>query len=216
MRKIWLALFAAVSVAASAASAASLGAAPLPGTSGKVLAITKSDRILGKPDAPVTIIEYASLSCPHCADFDLHTLPTIKKDWIDSGKAKLILRDFPLNEPAVEAAMLAHCAPRNRFYAFVNALFGSQPQWVLARDTRAALTRVAKLGGMDEKEVKQCFANKPLENRILESRLVAGKDLGVDATPTFFINGTKFAGEPPNAGAFEKLLKAAEAKAAKG
>lgn len=220
MRKIWFAALAAFPlIAGTAAPGVALGAAPHPGVSSKpsdVLAITKEDRILGKPDAPVTIIEYASLSCPHCANFDVNQLPKIRKAWINTGKAKLILRDFPLDHSALEAAMIARCAPPDHFYAFVNAFFSSQPQWVLAHDLRAALTRIAELGGMDAKTVTKCLGKNALETKILESRLTAYKKLGVNATPTFFINGTKFAGDPENIATFEKLLQDALAKAKKG
>lgn len=217
MRKIWFVLLAALPLLAGAAApGAAFGAPAHPAASSNPLAIKKSDRILGKPNAPVTIIEYASLSCPHCGAFANEMLPTIEKDWIDSGKARLILRDFPLDKAALEAAMIARCAPPNRFYDFVHAFFASQPQWVLSRDPRAALIRMAKLGGMDTKTVDQCLANKTLEKEVLESRLVAAKQLGVDATPTFFINGKKFTGEPPDAAAFEKLLQNAASHAKKG
>jgi protein-disulfide isomerase len=203
--------------AAPAAPAADAGGnATLSPAGIKLLAITKDDRILGKADAPVTIVEYASLSCPHCADFEAHTLPKIEKTWIDTGKAKLILRDFPLDEPAVEAAMIARCAPADRFYAYVNALFGSQADWVFASDRHAALGRIAKLGGMDGKEVARCFADKALQEQILKSRLDAAKDLKIEATPTFFINGTKLTGEPKSLQEFEDLLRNAAAKSAKG
>jgi protein-disulfide isomerase len=170
-----------------------------------LLTITKQDRILGNPKAPITIIEYASMSCPHCAHFQNDILPTIKKDWIDTGKAKLVLRDFPLDRLAVKAAMIARCAPPDRFYAFADAFFASQPQWVMAKDYRAELTRLAKLGGMDANAVNACLGNKAVENEVLDSRLAAAKQLGIDSTPTFFVNGTQFNGAPTVA-QFEKLL----------
>src|SRR5881275_249771 len=92
----------------------------------KALAVQPEDRILGNPDAPITIVEYASLTCPHCAHFTNDVLPELKKKWIDTGKAKLVLRDYPLDEPALRAAMIARCAPPDRFYAYVDTFFGAQ------------------------------------------------------------------------------------------
>lgn len=213
MRKIW---FAAVMAGLALGAVPSLpaGAASSPPDSAAtqaLLAPRKSDRILGNPDAPITIIEYASMSCPHCAHFDQDVLPQIKKKWIDTGKAKLILRDFPLDEQALKGAMLARCAPPDRFYAFVNALFADQPQWVLAPDYQKALVRMAELGGMNAKTANACLNNKTLEDAIAKERLVAAKDLGVDATPTFFVNGKKFTGEPSVA-AFSQLLASLASK----
>src|ERR1700746_1448533 len=124
-----------------------------------VLKITKDDRILGNPEAPITIVEYASLTCPHCAHFANEVLPELKKKWIDSGKAKLVLRDFPLDEPALRAAMIARCAPPDRFYAYVDTLFAAQDKWVMARDYREALARLVKLGGMSQDEFDNCLKN---------------------------------------------------------
>jgi protein-disulfide isomerase len=177
-----------------------------------LLAPRKSDRILGKPRAPITIVEYASMSCPHCAHFEADVLPQIEKKWIDTGKAKLILRDFPLDEPALKAAMIARCAPPDRFYPFVNALFADQPQWVIAPNYQEALVRMAKLGGMNAETANACLKNKALEDNIVKERLVAAKDLGVDATPTFFVNGKKFTGEP-TVEAFNQLLASIAPKA---
>ena len=86
------------------------------------LKLAPDDRILGKPDAPMTIVEYASLTCPHCAHFAVDVLPKLKAKWIDTGKARLILRDYPLDEPAMRAAMIARCAPADKFYAFIDTL----------------------------------------------------------------------------------------------
>jgi protein-disulfide isomerase len=171
----------------------------------QLMTIGKDERVLGNPDAPITIIEYASMTCPHCAHFTDDVLPELKKKWIDTGKVKLVLRDFPLDDEAVHASMIARCAPPDRFYAFVDTFFADQDKWVTASDYQAALTRLAALGGMSKAEVDKCLADNALQNQILNSRLVAAKELGVDATPTFFVNGTQYTGEP-TVEAFDKLL----------
>ena len=175
------------------------------------LSVTTDDRILGNPDAPITIVEYASLTCPHCAHFANEVLPELKKKWIDTGKAKLVLRDYPLDEPALRAAMIARCAPPDRFYAYFDTLFAAQEKWVMAKDYREALARLIKLGGMSKDEFDNCLKNTALENKIVEGRLVASKELDVNSTPTFFINGTKFAGAP-TVEEFDKALSGVAAK----
>ena len=175
------------------------------------LSITKDDRVLGNPDAPITIIEYASLTCPHCAHFANDVLPELKKKWIDTGKVKLVLRDFPLDEPALRAAMIARCAPPDRFYAYVDTFFAAQDKWVMARDYREALARLVKLGGMSKDEFDKCLQNTALENKIVEGRLIASKEHDVNSTPTFFINGTKFTGAP-TLEEFDKVLSGISAK----
>ena len=184
---------------------------PLLADAQTVLALSKDDRILGNPDAPITIIEYASLTCPHCAHFTNEVLPELKKKWIDTGKAKLVLRDYPLDEPALRAAMVARCAPADRYYAYIDTFFGQQERWVTARDYRDALARLVKLGGMSREEFDNCLKNTALENKIVEGRLVASKELDVNSTPTFFINGTKFTGAP-TVEEFDKALSGLAAK----
>src|SRR5689334_23792973 len=115
--------------------------------------VTPQDHVLGKADAPVTIIEYASLTCPHCAAFDRETLPKLKEKWIDTGKAKLVYRNFPFDKPALQAAMIAACAPSDRYFNFIDVLFQQQQQWATAQDPVAALTRIAKLGGLSDAQV---------------------------------------------------------------
>src|SRR5690348_11098008 len=150
MREIWLALVAVLSLAGVAPALAQAPTKPAANAQ-QLLAPTPQDRILGKADAPITIVEYASLTCPHCAHFDKDVLPKLKEKWIDSGKAKLILRDFPLDEPAMRAAMVARCAPPERFYPMVDTLFADQEKWAGSRDYRAALERLAKLAGVSDK-----------------------------------------------------------------
>jgi protein-disulfide isomerase len=207
MREIWFCLLIVLSLGTLLPRPA-LAAA---GDAAKELAVQPSDRILGKADAPITIIEYASLTCPHCAHFDVTVLPKLKEKWIDTGKAKLILRDYPLDEPALRAAMVARCAPADRFYPLIDTFFAQQEQWVTSRDYRAALEKLVKLGGMSEKEFKACISDKKLEDQVAQSRLTASQQLGVDATPTFFINGKKFDGAP-TVEAFDQALSGAAPK----
>ena len=207
MREIWFCL---VILLALGESVPALAQAPS-GSAAKELAVLPSDRILGKADAPITIIEYASLTCPHCAHFETEVLPKLKEKWIDAGKAKLVLRDFPLDEPALRAAMVARCAPPDKFYPLIDTFFAQQEQWVTSHDYRAALEKLAKLGGISDKEFKTCIGDKKLEDQVAESRLIAAQKLGVDATPTFFINGKKFDGAP-TVEAFDQALSGAAAK----
>ena len=173
--------------------------------------VNEQDRVLGKPDAPVTIIEYASLTCPHCAHFEVEVLPKLKDKWIDSGKAKLILRDFPLDQAALRAAMVARCAPPERYYAVVDGFFRAQSEWVVESSWQSKLKGVAALLGVKGQQFDNCLADKKLEDQVAQSRLTAATTLGVDSTPTFFINGKKFQGEP-TLEAFDQALSAAAEK----
>ena len=212
MKNIWFSLFGVLSaILVSPGPAQAAAPHPLLADAQTVLALSKDDRILGNPDAPITIIEYASLTCPHCAHFTNEVLPELKKKWIDTGKAKLVLRDYPLDEPALRAAMIARCAPPDRYYAYIDTFFGAQEKWVTARDYHDALARLVKLGGMSREEFDNCLKNTALENKIVEGRLVASKELDVNSTPTFFINGTKFTGAP-TVEEFDKALSGLAAK----
>jgi protein-disulfide isomerase len=211
MREIWFAGLVALTLAGAFPAAAQ---APKPAdeaSAPSLLAPSAQDRVLGKSDAPVTIIEYASLSCPHCAHFATDVLPKLKEKWIDSGKAKLVLRAFPLDEPALRAEMVARCAPPERYYPLVETLFETQDKWVVAKDWQSALQRIAQLAGVPKTKFEACVADKALEDQVAQSRLTAAAKLGVEATPTFFINGTKFDGAPTFE-AFDKLLSGLAAK----
>jgi len=212
MKNIWFALLGVLSaLLISPLPAKAAAPHPLLADAQTVLALSKDDRILGNPEAPITIVEYASLTCPHCAHFTNDVLPELKKKWIDTGKAKLVLRDYPLDEPALRAAMIARCAPPDRYYGYVDIFFGAQEKWVTARDYRDALARLVKLGGMSREEFDNCLKNTALENKIVEGRLIASKELDVNSTPTFFINGIKFTGAP-TLEEFDKVLSGVAAK----
>lgn len=158
--------------------------------------IAADDMVLGSPDAKVTIVEYASLTCPHCQRFHLDTLPKIKSEFIDTGKVKLVYRDFPFDEAGLRAAMMARCGGKEKFYGYIGVLFQSLDQWSREKDWKAALARIGKLGGMSQEAFDKCLADKTLETAILNKRLEGAK-FGVESTPTFFINGEKLAGAYP-------------------
>jgi protein-disulfide isomerase len=163
----------------------------------KVLELKPTDIILGDANALNTIVEYSSLSCPHCAHFHEKILPDFEKELIASGKVKLVMRYFPLNEPAVKASVLVECAGNNGLKRenFLKALFGTQPQWAFTESYLADLRKIALVGGLDSAAFDSCMADEELENRILTSRLEAAEKLGVTSTPSFFVNGVKLEGD---------------------
>jgi protein-disulfide isomerase len=152
------------------------------------------EQILGNPQAPVTIIEYASLTCPHCAQFHTEVLPELKERYIAPGKVRLIYRDFPLDQKALSAAALAHCAGPDRYFSFLDVLFQTQASWAQADDHIAALKRLGKLGGLSEEKMDACLADEELTDGILRTRLEGQNEHQVDSTPTLVIDGKTYAG----------------------
>jgi protein-disulfide isomerase len=209
MRQMWLtwaAFFVAVALVAGPAAPARADDPPPP--------VGEQDHVLGKADAPITIIEYGSLTCPHCAEFDRATLPDIEKNWIDTGKAKLVFRVFPLNQIDVRAAMLARCVPGDRYYAFINTLYQDQSTWMRASDPMQALAGIARLAGLGEEKVNACLGDKSIEDAVVSTAYAAQK-AGVGSTPTFFINGVKPPDDKNGAQPYEvfnQLLTAAQPK----
>jgi protein-disulfide isomerase len=179
-----------------AAPAASAGQAPadMSPINSPLAQAQPDDLVEGDPKAPITLIEYSSLSCPHCARFQKDVLPQIKKDFIDTGKVKLIQRDFPLNKPAVQAAQLAHCAGPMRYFALVDVLFKTQDQW-LTEDAVEKLAQIAATAGIDRPTFDACLANKDIEAQIVATRKAAEDAFQVNSTPTFIVNGVKREGE---------------------
>lgn len=154
------------------------------------------DLSLGKPDAPNTIIEYASMTCGHCARFHTNVLPELEKKYIDTGQARLILREFPLDGLAVAAFMLARCAGPDRYYPMVGALFETQQTWAVpGADGKEKLLLIAKQAGFSKEKFDQCLADKELFNKIVEVRTRGHEKFGVDSTPSFFVNGKRLTGE---------------------
>lgn len=165
-----------------------------PGLVGKASAQTAAPapymglKVIGKPDAPITIEEFASLACSHCADFHKNILPSIQKQFLDSGQAKLVLNPYPLNAPGLRAEMLARCAGEQRYPAMVDVLFKSQAQW-LNQNYMAELAKLARLAGIGQAQFDACMANKQLEQFLAQSQLTAQSKHSINSTPTFIING---------------------------
>src|SRR3954452_1103641 len=212
MRKIRIALLflAALAVAvplglvAVGARPAVAQSSPASPDAAGLLQIKPQDRVLGEAGAPITIVEYASMTCPHCAHFENEVLPELKKKWIDTGKAKLVLRPFPLDQVALRAEMLARCLPPERYYPMIETLFKTQEKWAV-QDWRPALERIARLAGVNSKEFDTCLKNKELEDEVVQSRLTASTQLDIKGTPTLFVDGKKFEG-PPTVEALDELL----------
>jgi protein-disulfide isomerase len=152
------------------------------------------EQALGDPNAPVTIVEYASLTCPHCAQFHNEVLPELKEKYIAPGKVRLIYRDFPLDQRALAAAALAHCAGPDRYFGFLDVLFETQDSWARADDFVPALKRLGKLGGLSEQQIDACLADQQLADGILRTRLEAQDQYEISSTPTFVINGETYGG----------------------
>jgi protein-disulfide isomerase len=154
----------------------------------------EGDVVLGSDKAPVTIIEYASMTCPHCAHFSQTTFPELQKRYIDSGKVRFIFREFPLDALAAAGFMLARCAGKDKFMPIVETLFAKQTDWVV-KEPLPALQNIAKQFGFTEGSFKQCLANQKVLDDIQAVRDHAVEKLGVNSTPTFFINGKKMVGD---------------------
>ena len=151
------------------------------------------DQVLGSPDAPVTIVEYASMTCPHCAHFHETTYPELKKRYIDTGKVRFIFREFPLDPLAAGASMLARCADKDKFYPLIETLFQQQQQWAVEKPI-PQLMAIAKQAGMSEQTFNACLSDQKMLDAMQAEQKRATDKFGVNSTPTLFINGKKQVG----------------------
>ena len=152
------------------------------------------DMALGAEDAPVTIVEYMSMTCPHCADFHESNFEPLKEKYIDTGKVRFILREFPFDPRAAAAIMLARCAPEQQFFPMVDVLFSQQRTWASAPDGREALLQIARLAGFTQESFEACLTNQKLLDDVNAVRTKAANEFGVQSTPTFIINGKRYPG----------------------
>ena len=162
-----------------------------------VLNLTENDFIIGNDNASITIIEYASMSCSHCANFHNNTLPDLKKEYIDTGKVKYVFRDFPYNYPALLGSMVMRCIPSEVRYDYMNALYKLQNNWVVKENaiTHQELYKIMQSGGMSKENFDACLNNVDLENQILEEVIAAQSEFNIQSTPSFLINGDLLEGD---------------------
>jgi protein-disulfide isomerase len=150
---------------------------------------------LGSPDAKCTMIEYASMTCSHCAAFHRETWPQLKSTYIDTGKVHFTLREFPLEPLAAAGFMLARCAGNDKYFAMTDLLFDKQNDWAFSKKPLESLAMLTKQAGFTQKSFEDCLKNQQIRAGVEAVRTRADTILGVNATPTFFINGKKYDGE---------------------
>jgi protein-disulfide isomerase len=164
------------------------------------------DLVLGKADAPCTIVEYASMTCGHCGAFHNKVFPAIKEKYIATGKVRFIMREFPLDTLAAAASMLARCAGGEKTVPMIEVLFSKQEDWAFVRSNAVPeLFKIAKQAGFTQESFDKCLTDQALLDKISQGRERASKQFGVDSTPTFFVNGKKLA-DGPSLEAFEKAI----------
>jgi protein-disulfide isomerase len=156
--------------------------------------ITPDDHVMGVAEAPVTIVEYASLTCPHCAAFHTQTLPELKSAYIDTGKVRLVYRDFPLDRVALAASLLTRCVPEERYFAMLDVLFKSQDSWAGSTEPAQALSQIGRTGGLDQAKIDACLADQATTDKIVAGIQEAQNQFKINSTPTLIINGTKYSG----------------------
>ena len=170
--------------------------------------VSLPDMALGPANAPVTITEFASMTCPHCAAFNENVFPKIKSTYIDTGKIRYVFREFPLDIKAAAGSMLARCIANGdagKYFAVIDMLFKQQNDWV-TKNTTETRTRIGKQAGLSQKGVEDCLKDQALLDKIAADQKYASEVLKVDSTPTFFINGEKIKGETSFA-EFDKKIK---------
>jgi protein-disulfide isomerase len=150
---------------------------------------------IGKADAPVTIVEYMSMTCPHCAHFHNTAFDAIKQKYVESGKVRFVLREFPFDPRAAAAFMLARCAPEGQYFPMVSMLFKQQEQWAAAQNGRDALLQMSKLAGFSQQTFEACLTNQKLLDDVNTVMQKGAKEYQVSSTPTFFINGKRYSGD---------------------
>ena len=186
-------LLAAASVLVAAKTATPVHAQAV-SASDLAVAGSLGDKPLGKADAKVTIIEYASLTCGHCARFHKDTLPELKTKYIDTGKVRYILREFPLDPLATAGFMAAHCAPEGKYHAIIDLLFQQQADWAFVEKPLGALVGILRQAGFTQESFEACLKRDEIYAGVNDVKNRGSEKMGVTSTPTFFINGQKHGG----------------------
>lgn len=165
------------------------------------------DLIMGKADAKVTVVEYASMTCGHCKQFHTKVLPDLKTKYVDTGKVRFIFREFPLDPRAFAASMLARCAGGDKTLPMISALFETQADWAYVKENPTPkLFEIAKQAGFTQESFDKCLTDQALLDKLTAIRTRASETFGVNSTPSFYINGKKLT-EPPTIEGFDKTLE---------
>ena len=149
----------------------------------------------GDASAKIKIIEFASLTCGHCARFHNEVMPILKEKYIEKGLIHFTYKDFPLDKFALKASMIARCAGNEKFFKFLDVFYKKQKDWTRTKDPFKSLLKIAKFGGLKDEELKVCIGNKSIEDGILKERLNSSKKYDIKATPTIYLNGEKYNGD---------------------
>ena len=166
-----------------------------------------ADLTLGPADAKVTVVEYASMTCPHCAHFETDVFENFKKKYIDTGKVRFVYREFPLDNLAAAVSMLARCAGGDKTFPLIQTFYAKQAEWAFTQGNPVPkLFDIAKQAGFTQESFDKCLTDQKLLDQITAQRTRASDTFGVNATPTFFINGKKLP-ETPTLEAFDKVLE---------
>jgi len=183
-------------------------------TGGSNVEIKPTDMVHGSKDAPVTIVEYASMTCPHCAAFQKDVIPLLNKDYVDTGKVKVVFREYPLDGAARMASAVARCLSGDQYFSFIDLLFKNQMNWIKdfdgngqlnKEDVLEGLTQMGRVAGLSADKVKAC-SEDPKNLALVDANWMEGQTkYNVNSTPTFLINGTSHAGEIPYAD-LQKIL----------
>ncbi|MFA7307735.1 MAG: DsbA family protein [Hyphomicrobium sp.] len=165
------------------------------------------DLTIGSADAKVTIVEYASMTCPHCAHFENEVFDNLKKKYIDTGKVRFVYREFPLDNLAAAVSMLARCAGGDKTFPLIQTFYAKQPDWAFTQGNPVPkLLDIAKQAGFTQESFDKCLTDQKLLDQITAQRTRASDTFGVNATPTFFINGKKLQ-DTPTLEAFDKVIE---------
>jgi len=158
-----------------------------------IIATTDEEIFLGNKDSKIVVIEYASMTCIHCATFHKDVYPKIKENYIDTNKIKFIFRDFPLDKQALFGSVLARCAPREKYFDFVKLILNTQKKWISNDDTfMDKLKNIGKLAGLNENKINTCFKNEQIVDKIIKSRSVGEQKYNISSTPSLIINEKKY------------------------
>ena len=153
-----------------------------------------SPKTLGDSNAPIKMIEFASLTCGHCAKFHKEVIPLLKRKYIDEGKIYFTYNDFPLDKFALKASIIARCSG-DKFFGFLDVFYKKQKDWTRTKDPLKSLLKMAKIGGVKDEDIKVCLGNKSIEDNLLKDRLKFSKKYEITATPTIILNGSKYEGD---------------------